>query len=120
MAPPQNGSVNATGEVNINVEGNGVSDKVGAQGVRLAYSNANFAKDVNVIATATADDAIAHGLNILADSSMVASNAVFNGDVDLTVNSAHIAYILFFEGFLYLSSPIFPVLTNNLAISIAV
>jgi len=94
----ENGRVNATGEVNINVEGNGVSDKVGAQGVRLAYSNANFAKDVNVIATATADDAIAHGLNILADTGKVASNAVFNGNVKLEVNSAGNAYGAYVSG----------------------
>ena len=86
------------GTLNITAEGGGVSDNVGAQGIRLAYSTATFNDDVTIVATATNENAVAHGLNILADSEMQASSAIFEGNVKVVVDSAYRTYGAYVSG----------------------
>ena len=86
--------MNVAGTLNITAVGNGVHDNAGAQGIRLAYTSATFADDVEIHVTSNQEGVYAYGLNILSDTNFPLSNAVFKDNVTIDVEGGNVFSVL--------------------------
>ena len=86
--------MNVAGTLNITAVGNGVHDNAGAQGIRLAYTSATFADDVEIHVTSNQEGVNAYGLNILSDTNFPLSDAVFKDNVTIDVEGGNVFSVL--------------------------